>query len=93
LLQTLVENAVKHGISNLSAGGEVRILANISDHKMIITVINSGSYKPSPKRRSTGIGLENSIKRLSIIFGDRAILKIGNEKGIVKAQIELPLNE
>ena len=93
LLQTLVENAVKHGISNLSAGGEVKILAQASDERMIITVTNSGSYKPGSKRRSTGIGLENSIKRLSIMFGGRAMLEIGNENGIVKAQIELPLNE
>jgi len=91
LLQTLVENAVKHGISNLSAGGEVKILAHASDEKMIITVTNSGSYRQGGKRKSTGIGLENSRKRLSIMYSGRAKLKIGNESGIVKAQIELPL--
>ncbi|MDA8715233.1 histidine kinase [Flavobacteriales bacterium] len=93
LLQTIVENAVKHGISSLSKGGRVFISANMVENNMIIRVLNSGKYNPDKRSKSTAIGIENSIKRLQIMFGDQAHLKIGNHAGEVRTTITLPLNE
>ena len=93
LLQTLAENAVKHGISNLSEGGQIIISGDVRSEKLVVEVLNSGTYRPDKQKRSTGIGLENSKKRLNIIFGSRATMTIGNENGFVKTQIEIPLDK
>lgn len=91
LLQTIVENAVKHGISSLSQGGRVYISAKMEDNSMIIRVLNSGNYHPDKRSKSTAIGIENSKKRLQIMFGDKAHLKIGNYADEVRTTITLPL--
>lgn len=93
LLQTLVENAVKHGISRLSAGGRVSISAKIEEECMVVCVLNSGVYKPDKRSKSTTIGIENSKKRLDIMFGAKALMTIGNVVDEVETKIILPLIE
>src|SRR5690554_1516301 len=66
LVQTLVENAVKHGISRLPDGGEIRIeVSEIPEGIIELKVINTGTYLPAEPQRvdSTGIGLANSKRR------------------------------
>lgn len=74
LVQTLVENAIKHGISKLPQGGAVRIEARERSHDLHIRVTNTGTLGDG--RGSGGIGLANSLERLRLIFGDRAQLAL-----------------
>jgi two-component system LytT family sensor kinase len=74
LVQTLVENAIKHGISKLSDGGAVRIEARKRLHDLYIRVTNTGVLGHGSG--SGGIGLANSLERLRLIFGDRAQLAL-----------------
>ena len=74
LVQTLVENAIKHGIAKLPEGGEVRIEARMSSHDLHIRVTNTGAL--TGNGASEGIGLANSLERLRLLFGDRATLAI-----------------
>jgi Histidine kinase len=74
LVQTLVENAVKHGIARLPEGGSVRIEARRQSHDLYIRVTNTGTL--SRHSDSAGIGLANSLERLRLIFGDRAQLTL-----------------
>jgi hypothetical protein len=74
LVQTLVENAVKHGIASLPRGGVVRIEARLSDGALTLHVINSGSLRADAG--GDGFGLRNAIEQLRLLYGDRAALTL-----------------
>jgi len=74
LLQTLVENAIKHGISRLPEGGAVRVEARKSSDGLHLRVTNTGRLER--KRDGRGIGLANSLERLRLLFGDRVRLEL-----------------
>ncbi len=92
LVQTLVENAIKHGISNLVEGGEVRIFAEpCDDEGVCLTVTNTGTLlKDGPKQVDEGIGLHNSERRLKLLYGDNAHIDLYPEGDIVICKVVLP---
>ena len=67
LLQTLVENALKHGIAHRPEGGFVDIAVRDVGGGLHIIVRNSGTLRPGS---AGGIGLANARERLRLIFGD-----------------------
>lgn len=79
LLQTLVENAVKHGISELREGGTLAICAKVEGGAMLLTVDNP---RPTDGERSrsleadNGVGLVNATERLRLLFGAEASLEM-----------------
>ena len=75
LLQTLVENAIKHGIAQLKSGGTLRIDAKLELGQLILTVGNPRPQNPSPAG-GEGVGLRNASQRLRLLFGDRARLDL-----------------
>lgn len=92
MLQTIVENAIKHGISNLVKGGHVNLKCAVGeDDKLIICVKNSGQLKPTNnKKKSEGHGINNTVQRLKLIYGNKASFKIfnsGNEYVITEIKI------
>ncbi len=94
IVQTCVENAIKHGISHLTEGGLVKVSARLrEDGDAEIQIFNSGAFKPSgnEKPESTGIGLANSRRRLNLLYGDYARLGIGSHDNGVMCTINLPL--
>ena len=99
LLQTLVENAVKYGISPRREGGEIVISASLAGDALHISVSNPGDLgapvNASAARAgsSTGVGLRNASDRLKLLFGDRAKLTLLAEPaGCVTADVFIPLN-
>jgi two-component system LytT family sensor kinase len=91
LLQTLVENAIKHGISTLTNGGLVDITTKqLENKKLQIEIINTGNYNPDANPKS-GYGLANTKNRLAFVFADDASFLIANENDTVKTQIVIPL--
>jgi signal transduction histidine kinase len=98
LLQTLVENAVKYGISTRREGGEVVISAQIEGTMLVITVANPGTLSPAGNAASalagssTGVGLRNASERLKLLFGEQAVLRLSAEPaGCVTASVSIPL--
>lgn len=91
LLQTLVENAVKHGISKLEEGGEIQVVAKKEGKEYIFEVINDGKYEPG--FTTSGIGLENSKKRLNILYGEKAKLTILEENNKVITRVIIPIKD
>ncbi len=90
LLQTLVENALKHGIAPLPAGGELLIRASVVRGSMLVEVENTGRLAERAAD-STGVGLDNARERLRILYGDRASIKLRNrEDGHVVATVLIP---
>jgi len=91
LLQTLVENAVKHGVAHDPKGGDLVIGAQRGLDKLVLTVRNSGHYEQG-KVNGTGIGLRNTRRRLELIYKGNASMRISNRDGMVVTEVELPLN-
>lgn len=89
ILQTLVENALKHGISKLIDGGEVWIRTLESEMYYTIEVENTGKLVPSTKN-STGIGISNTVRRLELQYKDRSHFElVQSENNTVIARIKI----
>jgi two-component system LytT family sensor kinase len=87
VLQTLVENAVKHGISKRIEGGQIDVIVQLNNDTVMIEVRNDGVYEPS---QTAGIGVENSINRLKLIYQDKASFEIGQMGPKVVVRIQIP---
>lgn len=96
IIQTLVENAIKHGVSQLINGGVVKVECRVIQDNLIVSIINSGQYNPLEKDqidkyKSSGFGLENSIQRLKLIFNGQADLEISNQdENTVLTVVKIP---
>ena len=89
IIQTLVENGIKHGISKLKAGGEIQLTANLEQDTLEIQIINSGQFKPIAK--GEGIGLPNSKTRLNLMYGDKGTLSISQlSQDRVQVKLRIP---
>ncbi len=66
LLQTLVENAIKHGVSKPIKGGFIHLQTYIEQDHLTIKINNTGQLKTT---ESEGFGLENTAQRLQLIYG------------------------
>jgi signal transduction histidine kinase len=90
MLQTLVENAIKHGLEPRTAGGTVWIRARRSDDEVAVTVADDGDGF-NTKTSGTGIGLKNVRERLRLVYAGRAALAVvANFPAGVAATITVP---
>lgn len=89
MIQTLVENAIKHGTSKLPEGGVVEIQSKLNKDTLIVTIYNSGFYDENLKPE-TGFGLLNTKQRLQLLFGNNAKFFIENENNKVKTTLIIP---
>ncbi len=89
VVQQLVENAIKHGISNRPQGGEILVRARIEAGALVVDVENSGQL---PKTAGNGFGLENARERLRLLSGEPARLTMANRgDDRVAATASIPL--
>jgi len=90
LLQTLVENAIKHGIAELPGGGHVRVEAAVREGSLALAVSNS---RPAGRGRADGgTGLRNSAERLRLIFGAGASVALDlSRPDVAVARVRLPI--
>jgi sensor histidine kinase YesM len=91
MLQTLAENAIKHGLEPVPGGGNIWITARLAGDKMSVTVADDGRGF-SEEGGGTGIGLKNVRERLRLAYGEEASLSIGANfpKGVA-ATITVPV--
>ncbi|WP_211324818.1 sensor histidine kinase [Chitinophaga skermanii] len=91
MLQTLVENAIKHGISKEIYGGEIRIESTInSQQQHVLTIQNTGQIVEN--KNGNGFGLLSTRQRLGLLFGSRASFEIFNlDDHTVEAKVIMPL--
>ncbi|MBZ5523375.1 MAG: histidine kinase [Acidobacteriia bacterium] len=90
LLQPLVENAVSHGISNLTEGGWIRLSIG-GDGRGDLTIVLENSFdREMPSRRGTGMGLKNVRRRLDMRYGDRANFDVRTEGDCFRVTMNLP---
>jgi LytS/YehU family sensor histidine kinase len=90
VLITPVENALKHGQLNDPLNPvQINLLCDEDKQKIFFSVINA--KREGPKERSTGIGLDNTTRRLQWMYGENYSFGISNEKDCFKAQLTVPL--
>lgn len=90
LLQTLVENGIKHGISKLAEGGTIEISAKKEGRNLKLMIENTGNFRQEIDREP-GFGLLNSRQRLFLLYGEHGVLNISNtEKGTVIVEVTIP---
>ena len=94
ILQPMVENAVKHGISQRLNGGEIRITADRSHGMLKLSVANDGPTLSTDQQTGSGVGLANVRTRLHGLYGDRFRLSMRNrEPSGVEVSVCVPFTE
>jgi two-component system LytT family sensor kinase len=98
LLQPLVENSIKHGLSSMVEGGSVYLRSRLSEETLIIEVEDDGvgmaAKQPADGQntRGAGIGMANISERLQVLYGDTARMTIDSHEGKgTLVRIRLPL--
>jgi LytS/YehU family sensor histidine kinase len=93
ILQPLVENAIKHGISRLRSGGTVHVSATAVRNVLILIVSNDGPVLAPPSdSRQDGIGVSNVRSRLRGLYGDASAFEMrGRPGGGLEVSISMPL--
>lgn len=90
MLQTLVENAIKHGINKQVAGGIVRISSRFKDNNHELVIENTGRLGNTVN--TEGFGLPGTKSRLHLLFGDKAAFSIKEVNGsMVEVKIKMPI--
>jgi two-component system, LytTR family, sensor kinase len=97
MVEKLVENAIKHAVRHNKNGANITVTARQEGAFLKIDVINSGQYTPMNagsvfQQKNSGIGLENTRKRLEMLYGDKASFSIGNKNNCeVIATLSFPM--
>ena len=81
MLQSLVENAIKHGLEPKAEGGTLTVAAEIVHGKLAVTVADTGLGFGKAATAGTGIGLSNIRERLALLYGGKASLAITETPG------------
>jgi hypothetical protein len=90
MIQTLVENGIKHGISRLTAGGLIQVKTLVENGVLRIRIRNSGHLN-GERASKDGLGLKNTVQRLKLIYGDEASFRIVNENdNFVLTEVIIP---
>jgi LytS/YehU family sensor histidine kinase len=91
MVQTLVENGIKHGVSKLTQGGIVQLKTQVDNNRLKILIRNSGHLMNGAKRGKGGVGIKNTMQRLKLLYGDDASFRIVNEtNNFVLTEIIIP---
>ncbi|MCK9424576.1 MAG: histidine kinase [Ignavibacteriaceae bacterium] len=93
MIQTLVENGIKHGLSKLPEGGFVNVTAERENDFLKIEIENSGSVSDDAVAQAKGYGISNTKQRLHLLYGDQAKFSITNFNSHVKVKIILPAGD
>ena len=92
MVQTLVENGIKHGITKRTEGGKINIETSLDDSKLHIKIKNTGQIDPDAIKVSAGFGISNTKHRLSLIYGEKAQFQISNQnEHEVLAELIIPI--
>lgn len=90
VLQTLVENAVKHGIGHARGRADLLVRASLNGGKLLVAVENTGKLL-EPRGEGGRLGLKNTRERLKLLYGDRASLQLEENGDRVVATMAIPV--
>jgi signal transduction histidine kinase len=81
MLQSLVENAIKHGLEPKADGGTLTVAAEIVHGQLAVSVADTGLGFGKAATAGTGVGLANIRERLQLLYGNRAQLSVSENPG------------
>jgi len=81
MLQSLVENAIKHGLEPKAEGGKLTVAAEIVHGQLAVSVADTGLGFGKAATAGTGVGLANIRERLQLLYGNRAQLSVSENPG------------
>lgn len=91
MLQTLVENAIKHGIGKQKSGGIIKVVSDFRDDYHELVVQNTGQLNGNVNE-SDGFGINSTHNRLKLLFGGKATFAIRDtEDNMVEAVVKMPV--
>jgi two-component sensor histidine kinase len=91
MLQILVENAIKHGISQQPDGGSLTVIIYKTKDLLLCQVINSGSLHKESTTKGFGVGIKNITERLALLYDNKASFHLAQENQKVIAELAFPL--
>jgi signal transduction histidine kinase len=80
MIQSLVENAIKHGLEPKAEGGRLSVRAEIIHGKLAVTVADTGLGFGKAATAGTGVGLANIRERLKLLYGNRASMVVAENR-------------
>lgn len=80
IIQSLVENAIKHGLEPKPEGGHLRVSARIEHGKLVVEVADTGLGFGRAATSGTGVGLANTRERLQLLYGNKASLTVAENQ-------------
>lgn len=89
IIQSQVENAIKHGISKHRGNGKIVVEAFTTDSHLKIKISNTG--KLNSEKPLTGVGFKNSIHRLELLYAAEGKISISEINDWVHVEINIPL--
>ncbi|AYD46213.1 sensor histidine kinase [Arachidicoccus soli] len=91
MLQTLVENSIKHGISKVEEGGTIKISTIIENSFLFLYIENTGQLHQVNNKN--GFGITGTKNRLELMYGEAADFSIkGFKNNIVIAEVKIPID-
>jgi hypothetical protein len=81
MIQSLVENAIKHGLEPKAEGGSLKIKAEVVHGKLAVSVADTGLGFGKAATAGTGVGLANVRERLQLLYGGKASLTVAENPG------------
>ena len=76
MIQSLVENAIKHGLEPKPEGGQLSVRAEVQHGKLAVTVADTGVGFGKAATAGTGVGLNNIRERLQLLYGNKATMTV-----------------
>jgi LytS/YehU family sensor histidine kinase len=76
MIQSLVENAIKHGLEPKAEGGTLSVRAEVKHGKLAVTVADTGLGFGKGATAGTGVGLNNIRERLKLLYGNKASMTV-----------------
>ncbi|MFC4262605.1 histidine kinase [Ferruginibacter yonginensis] len=92
MLQTLVENAIKHGISKSENGGIIKISSYFKNNHHELIVLNTGNLTSLKTKADEGFGLKSTQDRLNLLYNKKAQFEINEtENNMVQSKVIMPI--
>lgn len=94
VLQPLVENAIRHGISKRASGGTIQVSARAEEGRLVLRVEDDGAGLPQgwTLEHSAGLGLSVTRERVEALYGDEAAISVLRRPGGgTVVELKLPL--
>jgi len=91
MIQSLVENAIKHGLEPKAEGGSLTVKAEIVHGKLVVSVADTGLGFGRAATAGTGVGLANIRERLNLLYGGKASVTVAeNQPSGTRVTITVP---